>query len=143
MEWLDLPDDGEDIDYWYILDNCNKQFIISKVRELLKNVSNVKVISEWTIKHQKGLMKSYIEGLKELKEDAFFLSMQDFGMYVFVALTIGTDKDSLIKSVEPKPQSIQLQKELDDLYTKENVNKAIEDMGIFTTDEGKDNDGNN
>jgi len=138
MDWTDIPDDDKDIDYWKILDDSDKSFIIGTLNKIVNKEINT--ITKWTTKHQKGLMKSYIKGLQELRKEAFFISMQEFGMFSYVAININEDSPEVQNAVEPKPQSTQLQKELDDIYTNENINTAIEDLGIFTIDEDINDD---
>ena len=136
MDWDDIQEDENEIDYWEILDNSDKEFIFKSLKTMISKDPSAKKISSWTMKHQKGLMRSYIHGLQCLREEAFLMSMHEFGMFVYVAININEDSHEIKKIVEPKPQSIKLQDELEELYTEDNINKAIDEMGIFTKDEG-------
>ena len=136
MDWNDIPEDENEIDYWEILDKKDSKFVFESLKNIITKDPSTKKVTEWTRKHQKGLMKSYIEGLKSLREDAFMISMHEFGMFVYVAVNINKDSPEIKKTIEPKPQSTKLQSELEDIYTEDNINKAIKDLGIFTKDEG-------
>jgi len=138
VNWDDIPENNNNINYWKILDESDKEWVQNSLNIVISRDPSVKKIIEWTKENQKSLMRSYIKGLTDLKEDAFRMSMQDFGMYSYIAVNFDKDSLEFKPVVEPKPQSLQTQKELEELYTEENINKAIEEMGIFTNDDKGD-----
>lgn len=136
--WDDFNEEEsfEKIDYWKILDSLDKSEILQKLNKIVQKDPKGKQMSEWVKKHRRGIFESYMNGLKEGKHDAFLISLHDFGLFVYIATnTKGNEKK---EKVELNPKSLKLQKELDELYTEENINKAIEDLGIFVDGENDD-----
>lgn len=134
-----LENDSEDYDYWKELEGIEMFQLMSNVNILVREDPKNEQLKSWIEKHQEGILHSYIKGLKEFRKDAFHISLHDFGLFLFVAMKY---KGGIIKGEKPelKPKSIKLQKELDEMYSKDNVNKAIKDLGIITKEDlDKDN----
>jgi hypothetical protein len=137
MNWNDLPDDGQNVNYWKLIENENRETIFQKILTSIRIDPAGKKMLQWLDTSRKGLMKSYIQGITDLREEALNISLHTFGLMVFVTLHVTHPNNEIEEYVGLKPQSIQLQNELDDMYNDDNIKNAIKELGIFTDDKGE------
>jgi hypothetical protein len=130
-------ENNNDEDYWKELEGLDRLELLEKVSKFL-NDPNKDQFTEWISERQEGILNSYIKGIKAGRQNAFNLSLHDFGVFLYISMRY---KGGMIKGEkgELKPQTIKLQKELDQLYTPENIENELKRLGVFT-DEDLDND---
>lgn len=129
---------NNNFDYWKVLENVDKLQLLLNLKNMHIEDPELKQLSEWIKDKQEGILKSYIKGIEELRSMAFNLSLHDFGLFLYIAMKYKGGTGSSTK-LELKPQSMQLQKELEDRFSQDNIENAIKELGVLTKDELDDN----
>jgi len=142
----------EELNYenvWNKLSDSNHMECLLYLNKLLSKRGGMDRLNGFTDKHEDTLWEIYLRSVQEKREEIMFLSFKQFGMTCFVEYVLKPEVnledfyelEEEKQNVEPKPQSKKLQKELDNIYTKENIDSELEGLGIFTKEDLDDNKG--
>jgi len=137
----------EEINYesvWDKLEDSSQIEFLLFINKLLNSEGGYEKLTEFSEEYEEILFEIYIKSVKEKKDMIMNLGFRQFIMacYVSFILKPAMEKQEQTeleeegrKSIEPKPQSTALQKELDELYTKSNLDDALNELGVFTKDD--------
>lgn len=143
------PDDFEHnedenaTDYWAIIRGIDQASLLKNLALLMRSDPKGTKLQTWMDKNQQGLVTSFIKGVEEGLPESFRMSLHDFGLYVFVVLTFQMEEMEDFVEEEPveiKPQSTKLQKELEQLYKEDNIQKEIDNMLNLPFNESSEED---
>lgn len=127
--------DKSNMDYWKKIEKLDKTKAVKCLGKMLAKDPAANTMIKWLNKNDKELFNTYMKGLKDNIIYAKTLSYKDFGMYVYIAFVLDINNTEII---EMEPKSIKLQKELELLYTEENINNAIDNLIGNDNKEGND-----
>jgi len=124
-------------DFWKTFKESDKEELYKLYLKMTNNTSRMKDIKKWFNSNKEELLESYVMAIANLEAEAWTISFNIYGSFLYIACNKERLKKE-VEPVEPMPQSTTLQKELDTIYTKTNIEKAIEELGVFTEPDEKE-----
>jgi hypothetical protein len=118
-------------DFWKIFEESDKEEITKIFKKTALDTSRIKDINKWFVSNKPKIFESYVTAVLDSVAEAWSINFNIYCSFLYIIC----NKEKIIKElnrVEPMPQSTNLQKELDTIYTKRNIEKAIEELGVFT-----------